>query len=197
VLRDLESLRAVASPARLAILELLREQRVLTASRCAQMLSSTAKSCSYHLHVLERSGLVEQVSTGDRRERPWRLTYDIMETEPMGEEKFGEATDELIRVSVNHNYQALINFMQWRHQLSARWRQATTITSRVTMFTADELEEWAAKLEKSTRSQIARSAASAEPDRRRVRLIVYGFPDRQGPAESADADGANGSAIEV
>ncbi|MEU5950500.1 helix-turn-helix domain-containing protein [Micromonospora sp. NPDC047465] len=192
VLRDLEALRAVASPTRLEILELLREHRVLTASRCAELLSTTAKSCSYHLHVLARSKLVEQVSTDDRRERPWRLTYDVVETAPPGEEEFGEATDEVMRVSVNHNHQAVLRFMRSRQQQSAHWQQATTITSRVAMFTPDELKDWAVEVEDLTRRHVARAANSTEPGRRRVRLVVYGFPDER----SAGVEGADRPAIE-
>jgi DNA-binding transcriptional ArsR family regulator len=177
VLRDLEALRAVASPARLEILELLREHRVLTASRCAELISSTPKSCSYHLHVLARSGLVEQVGTGDRRQRPWRLTYDVMETAPPGEEEFGAGTDDVMRVSVNRNYQALLRFTRSRHEQPVRWQQAATLTSRVALFTADELSEWATAVEELTRRHVRRAARADAAGRRRVRLVGYGFPD--------------------
>ncbi|WP_344207256.1 helix-turn-helix domain-containing protein [Nonomuraea bangladeshensis] len=191
-LRDLDALRAVASPARLEILELLREHRVLTASRCAELLSTTAKSCSYHLHVLARSKLVEQVSTQDRRERPWRLTYDVAETAPLGDEEFREATDEVVRVSAHHTYQAILRFIAARHELPGHWLQATTLTSRVAMFTAEELQEWAEAVEDLTRRHVAKASSSTMPERRRVRLVTYGFPDDRSPATAQGLEPPDG-----
>jgi DNA-binding transcriptional ArsR family regulator len=71
---DAAGLRALAHPARLELLDLLRSHDALTATECAELIGSSPKSCSYHLRYLGRHGLVQEVpaARGDARERHWR-----------------------------------------------------------------------------------------------------------------------------
>ena len=46
------ALRALAHPARLDLLDLLRVHERLTAAECARLLGTSTKSCSYHLGIL-------------------------------------------------------------------------------------------------------------------------------------------------
>lgn len=192
VLNDLEAMRAVANPLRLEILEMLREHETLTASQCAQLLGTTPKSCSYHLHVLARSQLVEEVAHGDRRERPWRLTYDIAETPEEGSGEMSEAVDNLLRLSIEHNFRALIKYIATRQAESEAWQNAAAATGRIVRFTADELRHWAADVEEVTREHTRRARSEPNEGRRRVRLLVNGFPDTDGPSgDKVDSSAAN------
>lgn len=73
VLRDPQAVRALAHPARVAVLHRLLSGEVLTATECAEVAGLTPSAMSYHLRALQRWGLVDRADpTGDGRERPWR-----------------------------------------------------------------------------------------------------------------------------
>jgi len=67
------SMRALAHPARLAIVDVLRTGDELTATQCAELTGLSPSATAYHLKFLERYGFVEPAPLRvDRRERPWR-----------------------------------------------------------------------------------------------------------------------------
>ncbi len=73
VVSDPRAIRALAHPARVAVLERLFGGAVLTATECARVAGLTPSAMSYHLRALERFGLVGRAdATDDGRERPWR-----------------------------------------------------------------------------------------------------------------------------
>jgi DNA-binding transcriptional ArsR family regulator len=69
------SIRALAHPARLVIIDALAAGEELTATQCAELTGLSPSATAYHLKLLERYGAVEAASARpDRRERPWRTT---------------------------------------------------------------------------------------------------------------------------
>ena len=65
------SIRALAHPARLAIINALVTGDELTATECAELTGLSPSATAYHLKLLERYGIVETApSRPDRRERP-------------------------------------------------------------------------------------------------------------------------------
>ena len=72
---DAAVMRAMAHPARLALLEHLRNSGPATATECAGVVGLSPSATSYHLRALARAGLVEAApGRGDGRERLWRIT---------------------------------------------------------------------------------------------------------------------------
>jgi DNA-binding transcriptional ArsR family regulator len=72
---DAAIMRAMAHPARLALLEHLRNGGPATATECAGVVGLSPSATSYHLRALARAGLVEAApGRGDGRERLWRIT---------------------------------------------------------------------------------------------------------------------------
>ncbi|MFJ6196596.1 ArsR/SmtB family transcription factor [Micromonospora sp. NPDC092111] len=71
---DPQVMRALAHPARIAIMEYLSTREGGgTATECAEIVGLSPSATSYHLRALARFGLVEQApSRGDARERVWR-----------------------------------------------------------------------------------------------------------------------------
>jgi DNA-binding transcriptional ArsR family regulator len=70
---DPRSIRALAHPARMAIIDALAGGDELTATQCAELAGLSPSATAYHLKFLERHGLVETAAPrSDRRERPWR-----------------------------------------------------------------------------------------------------------------------------
>jgi DNA-binding transcriptional ArsR family regulator len=73
VLTEPAAVRALAHPARLAVIDALYAGEVLTATECAERAGVTPSAMSYHLRALEKAGIVVRAEgRGDGRERPWK-----------------------------------------------------------------------------------------------------------------------------
>lgn len=80
-------MRALAHPARIAILQRLGLDGPATATECATVVGLSPSACSYHLRALARYGFVEEdpASASDGRQRPWRariLSMSFDEDDP-------------------------------------------------------------------------------------------------------------------
>ena len=72
-LTDPTAMRALAHPARLAILNRLQIEGPGTATEVAEVVGVTPSAASYHLRMLAKYGFVEDApARGDGRERLWR-----------------------------------------------------------------------------------------------------------------------------
>ena len=70
---DPEMIRALAHPARVAILDHLADTDEATATECAKVAGLSPSAMSYHLRTLAKVGLIEDAAgRGDGRERVWR-----------------------------------------------------------------------------------------------------------------------------
>jgi DNA-binding transcriptional ArsR family regulator len=80
-------MRALAHPARIAMLQHLALDGPATATECAAVVGLSPSACSYHLRALARYGFVEEdpASATDGRRRPWRariISMSFDEGEP-------------------------------------------------------------------------------------------------------------------
>src|SRR6188472_3694736 len=72
-LDDPGALKALAHPARLAVVDELYQGSERTSSELAELTGLSPSAMSYHLRALERWGIVERGDErDDGRERPWR-----------------------------------------------------------------------------------------------------------------------------
>src|SRR5581483_1850556 len=83
------SIRALAHPARLAIIDALASGEELTATECAELTGLSPSATAYHLKLLERYGFAEPAAArADGRERPWRAAgrtrFDLDTSTPAG-----------------------------------------------------------------------------------------------------------------
>ena len=75
VLSDPRAIRALAHPARLAIIEGLPPGEALTATELAAVTGLSPSATSYHLKALAKWGIVEAGEPRvDGRDRPWKAT---------------------------------------------------------------------------------------------------------------------------
>src|SRR5579863_7861753 len=87
---DPRHIRALAHPARLAIINALATGDELTATQCAELTGLTPSATAYHLNLLKRYGFAEPApQRTDRRERPWRapgrrIEVDLDSSTPAG-----------------------------------------------------------------------------------------------------------------
>src|SRR5580658_8698754 len=71
---DVRTMRALAHPVRIALLEALTLGGAMTATEAGERIGETPTTCSFHLRQLAKYGFVEEAGGGRGRARPWRVT---------------------------------------------------------------------------------------------------------------------------
>lgn len=149
-------LRALAHPARLAILDALATGQTGTATQFAQVVGLSPSATSYHLRALAKYGMVEEApSRGDARERVWQrkpgtsgLTFDPNTDDPP---ELWEAGRVLIDAVLARD-DALIR--RWADTAATEvpeWSHVFRISKTHILVTAEELEKINAAVEELTR----------------------------------------------
>lgn len=184
-LSDPRALRAVAHPARLAILELLQQRESATATECAEYAGLSPSACSYHLRTLAKWGLVEEAGGGRGRERPWRARTSVLRVEEamLGGEAAHAAAGLFRDQIVSRGEQWLRDFLARRDRLPAELRLASFIDNRLLRLTPAEARELWEQLD-ALLGRYARKPDDAPEGAVDFRLLLRGFP---GPG--ADDDG--------
>jgi DNA-binding transcriptional ArsR family regulator len=189
-LDGLAALRAVANPARLDLLDLLRVHERLTAAECARLLGTSTKSCSYHLGVLARQGLVARVGepSADGRERPWRRVADEINTPPgPGTSADQRARTAAMRLTARRDVELFTAFLEGEPDEPEQWRAAVTVHTRAAVMSAGQLRDWGLAIEAVTREHVQRARTAPAAGARPVRLASRGFPQEL-PARAPGGD---------
>jgi DNA-binding transcriptional ArsR family regulator len=141
VLDDPRALRALAHPARTAVVDELYQGNVRTASELASLTGLTASAMSYHLRALEKWGIVRRAtSSGDGRERPWEASAKGLTIMSAGaSEAASDAVAGLYLDRLRHDLAA------WRHhepdEPDDDWRRLATVNRGYPRLTAEEAHE--------------------------------------------------------
>ena len=70
---DARTMRALAHPVRIALIEALSAGGAMTATEVAELIGESPTTCSFHLRQLAKYGFVEDSQeTRPGRSRPWR-----------------------------------------------------------------------------------------------------------------------------
>ena len=141
---DAAVMRAMAHPARLALLEHLRNGGPATATECAGVVGLSPSATSYHLRALARAGLVEAApGRGDGRERLWRVTAGryglsgVADLAPEAREALRALLESLLAWDD-------IRVRQYLSRLDAEpgeWQDAALFMDSTLQVTAEELTE--------------------------------------------------------
>ena len=178
---DPQTLRGMSHPLRLDLIELLGTLGPATAATCARHLGSSQASCSFHLRQLAKYGFVQQApDSGDRRERPWRLT-DI---EQSWSSDAGAAADELERVFVQREADRIIRWGTRRGRETDEWRQVAYFGGATVPVTPAEVEAIAEGMRAVLAPYVERlsDSSTVPPGARFVRFVLGGTPlDLTGP----------------
>jgi DNA-binding transcriptional ArsR family regulator len=138
-----EALRALGHTTRLRILARLQLHGDSTATECAAEVGESASSCSYHLRTLAKHGFVEEVASGDGRERRWRARAVSIDFDA------GANADEEFQVASAIARAALLelsdsnvrDYLTHERSLSPAWREAAAFLQTTVVATPAELEE--------------------------------------------------------
>ena len=182
---DPRSIRALAHPARMAIIDALAAGDELTATQCAELTGLSPSATAYHLKFLERHGLAETATPrSDRRERPWRavgrrIQADLDTSTPAR----ASAAAAVVATYFDTTRAIGVEFVEAGHDEPAGWRDAALDNADLWL-TAEEFHQVAEEL-----------AAVIAPYRRRtrpagsrlVRVMNVVVPHRRAHPEGRDA----------
>lgn len=188
--RDPKTMRALAHPVRMALLEAIRQAdtQTLTATEASELLGESPANCAFHLRTLAKYGFLEEAGGGRGRERPWRLRYRSFELVPPGLDH-----ETLIAAEAT----ATIWLDRWleraRQRLlralghPAQWREAAIGSQRALHLTAQEAADLGQAVHRLLEPYEARQEDPSlrPPGSLPYELLILGYPltDPPHPAE--------------
>ncbi|HEY5222831.1 MAG TPA: helix-turn-helix domain-containing protein [Microbacteriaceae bacterium] len=177
LLNDPAVLDALSHPVRLDVLSYLMSEGPATASVCARAVGDTPSNCSYHLRVLAKHGLVEQVASDDGRERPWKATItgfttDLSSSDPADV----AATAAMVGASLQLDYQLAREHLRTRESLPQPWRDTDAHLNYGLRVTPEELHSIVDAIDAVIRPYIAATRDNAPTDAEPAHLSVLAFP---------------------
>lgn len=144
MISDPQVMRALAHPARIAIIEYLSSREGGgTATECAEIVGLSPSATSYHLRALAKFGLVEQAPSRDARERVWR-TSNVSWMVDAGREAGPEARAAEQALVEAHAVRAMERTRDWLRRAGdepAEWYDVALFNDTLVLLTAEELAE--------------------------------------------------------
>jgi predicted ArsR family transcriptional regulator len=191
-LNDPQAIRAYTHRTRMELVGLLRTDGPLTATRAAELTGESVASCSYHLRMLAKYGVVEEVP-GPGRQKPWRATARFTSIPRAAADPAVAAATSELRVFLAQQYFEDVVYAErnW-DRLPKEWQEAEAFGDTLLYLTPAELLELTEGIEELFRRFYDRNT---QPELRPegaelVQLLRIAFrKDRHSAAEiNADAD---------
>lgn len=173
-------MRALAHPARLAILARLALEGPATATECAEAAGMSPSACSYHLRALASYGFVEEdpASAADGRQRPWRARVVALSfgDEP-GQSAAVRAAGQMLSESVRAAFEEIReHFTDRQSEYSAEWQAVAGLHQEVMHVTPAEARELTARLHEVIAPYRRLESAGRPPGARRVNVVLDFVP---------------------
>jgi DNA-binding IclR family transcriptional regulator len=180
-LHDPRDIRALAHPARMAIIDALASGDELTATECAELTGLSPSATAYHLKFLERYDFAEPApARNDGRERPWRATdrrtlVDLDSSTPAG-----AAAASAVALAYLDRSRALgAAFIATEHEEPEEWRDVALLANTDLWLTVEETRNVTAALAAALEPYRGRVVAERPDGSRRVRVMNMVVPHRR------------------
>jgi DNA-binding transcriptional ArsR family regulator len=185
---DPRSIRAVAHPARMAIIDALAAGAELTATQCAELTGLSPSATAYHLNLLERYGFAEPAPPRpDRRERPWRATGRRVEVNLDTSTPTGASAAAAVWAAYIDTTRAVaVDFTEGSSAEPGGWRDSTLLSNADLWLTAEEVHRVERELAALLAPYRARSLRERPAGSRRVRVMNVVVPYRHAHPDRVD-----------
>ena len=168
-------MRALAHPARIAILQHLVLEGPATATDCAEIAGQSPSACSYHLRALARHGFVQEDagSAVDGRHRPWRaLVVALSFGEDPDQPEAVKAAGRLLLESMQARFEEIRSeYLDHEAEYPPQWRAAAGMNQDIVHVTTDEVTELHSRLHRVVSEYRRLDSAERPPGSRRVQVI--------------------------
>ena len=190
---DMESLKALAHPLRVQIIDVLSAYGSFTASGLAERLGESSGATSYHLRQLEKHGFVREVAgKGTARERWWErvpgaisLHGSDLEDSPAGR----AASNTVAREWERRRSAALADFQERGFDVLPRpWLDSSVVTTINLRLTQEQLKDLVDKWEEFIDPFVTTYRGQNPPGSRPVQLHFNAFPLIDGDETPTDQE---------
>jgi len=180
-LTDPRTMRALAHPTRLSLLELMAREGSVTVTRASEALGESTASCSYHVRQLAKYGFVEPAGGGQGRERPWRrATRGQSYEEAGGDPATSAAAETLTSIIVERHMRTVMHWLESRRRDPDEWRRVAGFSDLMLYLTPGELADLDRRIfdvvEETGYADRLDDPSARPDDARAVSLIVFGIP---------------------
>jgi DNA-binding transcriptional ArsR family regulator len=174
---DPRAMRALAHPARLAILELLHVNGSGTATECAREVGGSPQAASYHLRALAKWGLITPAASDDGRETRWELAARAIHFSSGDDSpQFRNAARALSRRVLERDDRVVHAWLEAEPAEPREWRDAATFASGSVYVTAEELHDFSNRF-RDLLKDFERPDDTDRPDgARRVHVLLRAVP---------------------
>jgi DNA-binding transcriptional ArsR family regulator len=178
---DLESLKALAHPLRIKIIDVLSTYGSFTASGLAERLGESSGATSYHLRQLEKHGFVREVAgKGTGRERWWERVpggLTLGSKEFTASEVGREASQLVMREWATSRERTLREFMDaGLDVLPQPWIDASVISLTSVNLTAEQLNQFTEEFMAVVRAFADKYRGQSVEGARPVQIQFHAFP---------------------
>lgn len=175
---DAQTMRALAHPLRLELLDLIQRDGEVTATRAAEQLGESPGNMSWHLQTLAKYGFVEEAGGGKGRSRPWRIAGQTNRfTAEPGDPGAAAAGTALAGQVLERAVEQQRQWMAAHSGYPVEWQMAAFLNNSIIYLTAEELREVCEELvaivvRHNDRVDKRKRPAGAMP----VHLTAFGHP---------------------
>lgn len=201
---DARTMRALAHPVRIAIIEALGFRGPMTATEVGEEIDESPTTCSFHLRQLAKYGFVEEAGGGKGRARPWRLItlgFHIPSTNDDPEADI--AANVLGRVTRERQLARYMTWIDTRSSYPREWRDAAPNSQYGFYLTAEELAQLSQELQDLLARWFAEGERFTDPALRPagavpVEFLLFGYPiDVPKPGSPAEPGAGESSTGEL
>jgi DNA-binding transcriptional ArsR family regulator len=178
---DIDSIKGLAHPLRVQLLDALSLYGPDTASGLAARLGESSGATSYHLRQLEKHGFVRDDPTrGSARERWWERSPGGIAVNPTDfpPNSAGRIAAEMIEREWDRGRNALLSDFTARGaaELEKDWYDASTIDTVNLLLTKEQLAALVNEVEDITDRYAAKYKRQGDPGSRRFQVQLNAFP---------------------
>ena len=175
---DPKAMRALAHPVRLAILDAMRNEGELTATRAADLLNQSPGNMSWHLQTLAKYGFIVEAEGAKGRSRPWKISPGSKNFNP-SEAVPGsfDAIEHLVVTLLDRSFEQLQEWWRRHREFGDAWFNSSFVNEDTSFLTSAELAEIGEQVEQllsryDERSDPAQRPADALP----VHFVAFAHP---------------------
>ncbi|MBL7253776.1 ArsR/SmtB family transcription factor [Paractinoplanes lichenicola] len=176
---DPRTLRGLAHPLRVRMLNLLREHGPSTASKLAGQLGQSSGATSYHLRQLAAYGFVEDAGDRTGRERWWQATHARTDLDPATSREAFDQAEGYLRAVAAADFQRVEATIGDLPSLPEPWQDAFFLATEQPRLSAAQAVELRARV----KALVDEYAAAAPADATRVSVQWQILPMLDRPAE--------------
>ncbi|MGW3651745.1 ArsR/SmtB family transcription factor [Streptomyces sp. NPDC000878] len=182
---DARSLRGLAHPMRMQLLDSLRRSGPATASQLAEKLGESSGATSYHLRQLAAHGFVEDApERGKGRERWWKavdegVAFDTGKFKDADPDVRG-AMELLLHEVANTHTRELSAWLGTRNDWPQPWSRGSDMSDHTLRLTPDLAEELVRKMHALIDDYRGLVTDENTPEAEQVRVHTHLFPVKTG-----------------